>query len=111
MLDMLNPKKHCVSGVGPAEFLDLIDGAKYVFTNSFHGAALSIILNKNFFVEFSSDTNSRLVTLVNHFGLENNVIDCDKFDYSKLQTDYEKVNRILNEKKIQSMSYLKGIIA
>ena len=111
VLDKLNPEKHTVSGVGPAEFLDLIDNAQFVFTNSFHGAALSIILNKNFFIEFSSDTNSRLVTLVNHFGLEDNIIDCKQFDCTKSEIDYNRINVILTEKRIQSLAYLKGIIA
>ena len=38
--------KHPVSGIGPAEFLGLVDGAEYVITNSFHGTAFSIIFNK-----------------------------------------------------------------
>ena len=110
VLDKFNPKKHPVFGIGPAEFIDLIDNAKYVFTNSFHGAAFSIILNKNFYVEFSSDTNSRLITLVKNFELENTIIDCDAFDYSLVSLDYEKVNHILKSKREQSLSYLEGII-
>lgn len=110
VMDKFNPKKHAVFGVGPAEFLDLIDNAKYVFTNSFHGAALSIILNKNFFVEFSSDTNSRLITLIKKFELEESIIDCDKFDYAQRQINYENANRILEEKREESLSYLEGIV-
>lgn len=110
VLDKINPKKHPVFGVGPAEFIDLIDNAKYVFTNSFHGAAFSIILNKNFYVEFSSDTNSRLITLVKNFELEECIIDCDTFNYAKPQLNYDKVNSILAVKRRESMSYLEGII-
>ena len=110
VLDKLNPKKNTVSGVGPAEFLDLIDNAKYVFTNSFHGAAFSIILNKNFYIEFSSDTNSRLVTLVKKFNLEDSIINCDSFDYALRQIDYEKTNQILIEKRRESLTYLEGIV-
>lgn len=110
VLDKFNPNKHPVFGVGPSEFLDLIDNAKCVFTNSFHGAALSIILNKNFYVEFSSDTNSRLITLIKKFELEDSIIDCDRFDYALRHIDYEKANHILKEKRKESLSYLKGIV-
>lgn len=111
VLDKFNPKKHPVFGVGPAEFIDLIDRAKYVFTNSFHGAAFSIILNKPFFVEFSSDTNSRLITLMRKFELDDCIIDCQTFDYSLPATDYNNANRILADKRKESLSYLKGIIS
>lgn len=110
VLDKFNPNKHPVFGVGPSEFLDLIDNAKCVFTNSFHGAALSIILNKNFYVEFSSDTNSRLITLIKKFELEDSIIDCDKFDYAIRKIDYQKANHIIKEKRKESLSYLKGIV-
>ena len=110
VMDKFNPKKHPVFGVGPAEFLDLIDNAKYIFTNSFHGTALSIILNKDFYVEFSSETNSRLITLVKKFEFEDNIIDCDNFDYAWKHANYEKANEILEEKRKESLSYLKGIV-
>ena len=109
VLDKMNPQKHPVFGVGPAEFLDLIDNAQYIFTNSFHGTAFSIIFNKNFSVEFSSDTNSRLSTLIKSFQLEDRVVKCDSFDYALRQCDYRRVNQLLEEKKKDSLLYLEGI--
>ena len=38
----------------------MLHHARYVFTNSFHGTAFSINYRKDFYVEFSSLTNSRL---------------------------------------------------
>ena len=110
VLDKINPHKHPVFGIGPAEFIDLVDNAQYVFTNSFHGAAFSIILNKKFYVEFSSDTNSRLITLIQKFGLENCIIDCKTYDSTQMQIDYVKVNQILAIKRKESMLYLEGIV-
>lgn len=110
VLDKFHPNKHPVFGVGPAEFVDLIDNAQYVFTNSFHGAAFSIILNKNFYVEFSSDTNSRLLTLVQNFDLEKNIIDCNNFDYFPIETGYNEINRNIEMKRKDSLAYLKGIV-
>lgn len=42
MKDRFDPRKHPVFGAGPREFLGLINGAQCVFTNSFHGMALSV---------------------------------------------------------------------
>lgn len=109
VLDKLNPHKHPVFGVGPAEFLDLIDNAQYIFTNSFHGTAFSILFSKNFSVEFSSDTNSRLRTLIKNFQLEDRIIKCDSFDYTLRGCDYKRVNQLLEEKRKDSLLYLEGI--
>jgi hypothetical protein len=44
---------------GPEQFLDLLRNSKYVFTDSFHGVAFSIIYHKPFIV-FDRYTDSRL---------------------------------------------------
>lgn len=44
--EYIDRKTHPVSGIGPKEFLWLIDNADYVVTNSFHGTAFSIIMQK-----------------------------------------------------------------
>lgn len=110
IINKFNPNVHSVSGIGPAEFIDLIDGAEYIFTNSFHGTAFSINLNKNFFVEFSTDSNSRLKNIIETFGMEESIIDCDSFDYTPIKIDYERVNSIINEVRDTSMDYLERII-
>ncbi len=60
--------------ISPAEWLYLIHHAQYVVTNSFHGTVFSIIYRKNFYVEFSSDTNSRLTHITEMLGLQNRVV-------------------------------------
>lgn len=110
VVDKLNPKNYSVFGIGPSELLDLIDGSECVFTNSFHGLALSINLNKNFFVELSTDTNSRLVTLVEKLNLKDQIINPEKFEYEFSGIDYQNVNKILDANRRESLIYLKGII-
>ena len=95
-------EKH-VFGVGPAEFLGLVDNAEYIFTNSFHGTAFSIIFNKNFYVEYSSNTNIRLVNLIEITGLTQCIVkkDCDTIneyefiDYKKVKNELQKVIEVL----------------
>ena len=71
--------------VGPSEFLYMIANAEFVFTDSFHGTAFSIIFDKNFIVfrrNNTYDMSSRITTILNKFGLtsrfynsENNELD------------------------------------
>ena len=105
MKDRFNPKKHPEYGVGPKEFLGLVDMAECVFTNSFHGMAVSIALHSDFYVEFSSDTNSRLINLTHMLRLQERVIGKDIPEERDI--DYDKVEELLAVRRELSMNYLK----
>ena len=108
-----NPKKR--PGVdslaflkSPQAFIGLIDGADYIVTNSFHGIAFSIGFNKEFYAVPRSDYNTRLFSLLGQFGLKERIRPaafCLKTALQKI--DYERVNRILEEKRGQSVAYIK----
>lgn len=104
--DKFDKGKHPVYGVGPKEFLGLIDRAAYVFTNSFHGVALSVALETNFYVEFSSDTNSRLINMVEILDLKQCVVDDGTAERAPITIDYTKVNEKLNELRKDSRNYI-----
>lgn len=53
------------------EFISLIYGADYVVTSSFHGTALSIIFEKQFFFTSKIHKANRVASLLNLLGLEN----------------------------------------
>ena len=91
--------------VSPEEWLYLVHHAQYVVTNSFHGTAFSIIFRKNFFVEFSSLTNSRLSQIVEMLGLEKSVVEQNKQCF--LDTDYSHADKVLPVLKAESLDYLK----
>lgn len=62
--------------VNPDKFLNLLRGAKYVCTDSFHGAAFSIIMEKQFAIfnryadGSSSSKNSRIESLCQNLHLD-----------------------------------------
>lgn len=62
--------------VDPNRFLNILRGAEYVFTDSFHGCAFSIINHKNFVVfnryrdSSGASKNSRIDTVCSNLGLE-----------------------------------------
>jgi len=85
-----NPLLEYAVDASPEEWLYLISNARYVFTNSFHGTAFSIIYRKDFFVEYPGFANSRLVQLLSSLGLEKRAIKeytditCDAVDYAEV---------------------------
>ena len=66
--------------VDPAGFVNLIRGAEYVFTDSFHGSVFSTIHHKDFatFYRFRQGSkqsrNSRIDNLFSHLGLEGRLV-------------------------------------
>ena len=99
---------------GPAEFLTLIDNAKVVLTDSFHGTAFSINFNKSFLTfdrQYGSNQSqaSRIRDMLKIFGLSDYFIT-DENDYKLMEIDYASVNKILNDYRIKSKLYLKEAI-
>ena len=104
--------------LGIEEFVSCINNAKFVITDSFHAASLSIIFNKNFaiykrFSDFDkSSQNSRLTDLLEMFGIEERLIGKDNslIDILKNEINYFSVNQILDCKKDYSKNYLLGAL-
>lgn len=69
----------------PSDFLSFVKYADYVFTNSFHGTAFSIIMKKQFVTEINtaSSLNSRSQDLMRKTGLLNRDIDFQGFNIEK----------------------------
>ncbi|MCD7857032.1 MAG: polysaccharide pyruvyl transferase family protein [Clostridiales bacterium] len=99
--------------VTPEQFVGLFSGAEYVFTNSFHGTAFSIIFKKNFYVEVDTikSKNSRSADLLETCGIESRIIKTK--DINSLNTesiDWISVNQKLDFIRDDSLNYLKNII-
>ena len=90
--------------ISPEEWLYLIHHARYVFTNSFHGTAFSINYRKDFYVEFSSLTNSRLEQITRTLGLRSRIVGNEVPDGAS--ADYSVAEQVLPEMKKTSMNYL-----
>ena len=76
---------------GPEEFMGLLKNADFLVTNSFHGIALSLIYEKQFYVYENGGVMSRIDGLLKQAGLLNRKIklvrDIDlnnKIDYAKV---------------------------
>lgn len=85
-----SPKgKNHKRNLGPLEILGYIKYAHTIVTNSFHGAAISIILEKNFWV-INTYKSSRLKSLLNNTNLESRYIKAIS-DYKDENIDYNLV--------------------
>jgi hypothetical protein len=99
---------------GPVDFIDLVNNAAMVFSDSFHGAAFAVNLNKPFcvFMRFSEDhplcQNSRIRNLLQIFGLQDRLVQDDvSVDDMDKTINYETVNDILKNERQRSLNYLK----
>lgn len=96
---------------GPLDFLREIANADFVVVSSFHGTVFSILFEKEFVALLHKETGSRVRSLLQKLGLEDRIVDnYDDFKAKKIDSiDYDKVNRILEQWRQESMEELKKI--
>ena len=102
--------KSCYTA-GVLEFVEYIKNAEYVVTTSFHATVFSIIFNKKFWIIPHEITGSRVIDLVNSLELSNRIVNTlDMFlkvNYNE-DINYERVERILDIKRQQSLQWLEN---
>lgn len=103
--------------VGPSGFLNLINNSECVVTNSFHGTALSIILNKKFwriagYRDGVAVRDDRLDSILEISGLKSRIFNEDVSDLNTLtsEIDWNAVKELLNPKIKESKEYLRYYI-
>ena len=96
----------------PFKVLAYIKSADYVITDTFHGTIFSVLFQKKFVSLIRKSNEQKLMDLLNRLGLEERKLD----DILKLESninkniDYESVNRIIDNEKNRTISYLKDNI-
>lgn len=104
--------------VGPEEFLNLIRGAKYICTDSFHGTVFSILNHKQFIVFNRTNNaekntrNSRIDSLLSLLNLENRRFQDNMNLYFEINKniDYEDVDRRLDEQRTETLLFLNNAL-
>lgn len=115
-----NPDFSCEGAItyqnaSPIEFVDLLQKAKFVCTDSFHATALSINYSVPFveFLRFKDDDmqsqNSRIYDLLNHYGLMERIYHKESSKW-KDAIDYLSVQDVLSCDRQKSMDYLVNAI-
>ena len=106
-----------IVGASPDEFVNYIRGAEYIFTDSFHGIAFSVINKKQFFTFYRkrSETqakysrNSRIDNILHMWDIHHRLITDYTIDWQSSdikEIDYEKVDTLVEQMKKHSFEYL-----
>ena len=96
------------------DFVNIINHAAYVCTDSFHGTVFSIILHKKFFTfyrAFGQSTNSRIDSLLSIFNLTERICYDSIQDEDKTEIDYLRIDAKMIEYRSQSMAFLEKALA
>ena len=99
----------------PLEFVSYINSAELVITDSFHGSAFSILLNKEFYIlprnyKIYAGQSTRIFSLLKLFGCEDRLIYDSKTIKSIRSIDWSSINIKMNEMQIISSDYLHNAI-
>lgn len=102
-------KGNYLYGIGPQEFLWLIKNAKYVFTNSFHAVAFSVIFKKEIFYSLHKQRGSRVLNILNLMGdkvlKENDFVDFNNMSYDRLNELIENSVEFLDNQISKEKQY------
>lgn len=100
------------NGIGPKEFISLIQNAEYVLTDSYHGSIFSLIFQKNFqyLLRFTSDhpisQNIRIQSLFDYLKLNDRIITEHSENIPAIEVDYKMINIKITSFRDKSISYL-----
>lgn len=109
--NLFRPGKCCYDA-GPEEFVSLLTNAALVCTDSFHGTAFSVLMNKPFIVgQAEPFHDDRLATFLGNVGLREREIDpANPVVPELLQVDFTQSNQVLAQLRQRDSQWLKEAI-
>ena len=93
------------------DFLGIIANCDFFVTDSFHGACLAIILNKQFYITNVKNSRGldRIVSLLNLFNLNSRWIT-EESQIDDNEINFDEVNKILVKEVKKSKNYLDNVL-
>lgn len=107
----LKCRKVIIRDAGPTEFLYLMNGAECIITDSFHGVAFSIIMEKNFIFTDITDSNERALELLGMLQIRSQCYLQELKNPIPEQLNYPQVNQRLKLAVNYSREYLEHALA
>ena len=96
---------------GPAQFITSISKASYVFTDSFHGTAFSILFGKQFVVRANGEKGQRMESICGLLGLRQRTFrEFQELPDIDEKIDYDAVYDRLAELRKESVRYIQESI-
>lgn len=99
---------------GPSEYLGFFKNAAYVVTNSFHGMAFSILMEKKFLVFGHSNKNARMEDLMEKLDLGARLVERGRMPAKGEMTeeiDWEHVNALLDRERRRSVGFIENSLS
>lgn len=103
--------------IGPSQWLELIDKAQYVVTDSFHCTVFSIIFKKNFYTfrAFSDNNkrsqNSRIDNLLNFTNLNFRVVNENRVNYEDIDTTVlDRAEILIRNKADEDIEWIMSLL-
>ncbi len=118
MVIPINPKDYergysAPRGIGPGEFLTLVNNATLICTDSFHGTIFSIIYEKPFitykrFIDNNAESqNSRIYNLLELLKLEDRLFKYSEFEIARiLNCNIGNAQKIIANEKKRAIEYI-----
>lgn len=106
--------KDAVLEPSPFMFVELISNADYIITDSLHGTEFSIVFHKQFTVcnrkyITQKEQSSRILSLLKMMNLNDRLIDNSSSNVDGF-IDYSEVDKIIEQKRNESMRYLEKVL-
>lgn len=98
-------------GSGPEDFLALLKNAEFLVTNSFHGVALSLLFEKNFFVYENGGVMSRIDSLLEAVDLHDRKVKMVADIDLRHTIDFAPVQEKLDALRAESLAFLRTALA
>lgn len=95
----------------PERFLQLIDEAACVVTDSFHGTVFAINFNVPFISLLPQNFSTRIESILSLLGLSARIYK-ENFDYKSCgMVDFANANRVLGEERNKAFAYIEKILS
>ncbi|MEI6561027.1 MAG: polysaccharide pyruvyl transferase family protein [Verrucomicrobiota bacterium] len=106
---------HVVFDVGPAEWVNLIANAAFVYTDSFHGALFSMKHQRPFLAYYSKPIRAgRLCDIANRYGIDSAIVgslgEAEKKQSFCASLNYECIQKKISKHREESISFLQKSI-
>lgn len=101
----LKSRNYSIPDVGVGEFLGYFKNARLIISTSYHGCAMSISYEKDFYCINTGSVSSRSLELLRLLNIEDRYVSLDK-QLIINSIDYSRVNVLLNKFRSESVNYL-----
>lgn len=102
VINLLDTENYNHYTVGPAEFIWLFAHASLIFTNSFHGAAFSVLFKRPFIVNtLRSKNDTRMASFLKLFNFEDRTAPA-----APMKIDFARRNEILPVERAKAFKFL-----